>query len=42
MKVAVFGKEVRKLKKKVEEKGFEYDKENPDVVICYGGDCTSF
>lgn len=38
MKVAVFGKEVRKLKKKVEEKGFEYDKENPNVVICYGGD----
>ena len=38
MKFAVIGRETEELKKKVQEKGFEYDKENPEVVICYGGD----
>lgn len=38
MKFAVIGRETEELKKKVKEKGFEYDKENPEVVICYGGD----
>ena len=38
MKFAVIGREIEELKKKVREKGFEYDKENPEVVICYGGD----
>lgn len=38
MKFAVIGRETKELKKKVKEKGFEYDKENPEVVICYGGD----
>ena len=38
MKLAVIGKEIEALKKKVKEGGFEYDKDNPDIVICYGGD----
>jgi NAD+ kinase len=38
MKIAVIGKEIEKLKKKIKEKGFQYDKENPEIVICYGGD----
>ena len=40
MKFAVVGREVEDLKKKIKENGFEYDKENPEIVICYGGDGT--
>ncbi len=40
MRIAVIGKEIEKLKKKIEEKGFEYDEKNPEMVICYGGDGT--
>lgn len=40
MRLAVIGKEIEELKKKVKEKGFECNKENPEVVICYGGDGT--
>ncbi len=38
MKIAVVGKEIEELKEKVKEKGFEYNEENPEIVICYGGD----
>jgi len=38
MKFAVIGRETEELKRKVKEKGFEHDKENPEVVLCYGGD----
>lgn len=40
-KINIFGKDVEKkeeLKKKLLEKGFEYSEENPNLVICYGGD----
>jgi len=40
MKIAIIGREIRELKRKVKVKGFECDKENPEVVICYGGDGT--
>ena len=40
MKFAVVGREIEDLKKKIKEKGFEYDKETPEIVICYGGDGT--
>ena len=39
--VHILGKDEEKIsemKKKLEEKGFIYVEENPDLVICYGGD----
>lgn len=40
-RINIFGKNIEKkeeFKQKLLEKGFEYSEENPDLVICYGGD----
>jgi len=40
-KIHILGKDEEKIsiiKNKLEEKGFSYVEENPEVVICYGGD----
>jgi NAD+ kinase len=41
MKVAVIGKERELIEEKLSEFGLESDKENPDVVISFGGDGTA-
>jgi len=40
-RINIFGKnpeKIESLKSKIAEKGFIYVEENPDLVICYGGD----
>jgi len=40
-KINIIGKDILKkeeYKQKLLENGFEYNEENPDLVICYGGD----
>lgn len=40
MKIMVVGKEIIDIEKKIKDAGFEIVKENPEIVISYGGDGT--
>lgn len=40
MKVTIVGKETAEIEKKIKDAGFEIVKENPEIVISYGGDGT--
>lgn len=40
MKTLIVGKETTEIEKKIKDAGFEIVKENPEIVISYGGDGT--
>lgn len=40
MKTLIVGKEIIEIEKKIKDAGFEIVKENPEIVISYGGDGT--